>query len=281
MSNLPRSSGLEYSTNMATLFNSTGNNFGAGQIAFKSHQEQNFVVLNAKFTYNPENADYQAADVLEIYVPDLSIDRSAISGVFLRFRDVRDSYGYTWDNSGGTVLKSWVKDKNTLCIEKLTNFDEKGEITIYILTLYTMLARGAAPIKGTMTRLQTTSENNYLRWRNESFFVEFEHWIFLNMLYSSCTYAYRDSTWECSLDNLPSGITADLPFCGGGNQYNPSVDGMSEAHIENGVFTCATRTAGFDDTGHDPFIFAFLVRDDVPVQTEGNGNIDLPGGDDH
>lgn len=64
-------------------FNSTGNNFGAGQIAFKSHQEENFVVLNAKFTYNPESPEYQAADVLEIYVPDLSIDRSAISGVFL------------------------------------------------------------------------------------------------------------------------------------------------------------------------------------------------------
>ena len=48
---------------MAMNFTSTGNNFGAGQIAFKSHQEANFVVLNAKFTYNPENADYQAADV--------------------------------------------------------------------------------------------------------------------------------------------------------------------------------------------------------------------------
>jgi hypothetical protein len=36
---------------------------------------------------------------------------------------------------------------------------------------------------------------------------------------------------------------------------------MSEAHIENGVFSCASRTAGFEDTGHDPFIFAFLVRD--------------------
>ena len=59
MSNQLRSSGLEYSTNMATLFNSTGNNFGAGLIAFKSHQEENFVVLNAKFTYNPENASYQ------------------------------------------------------------------------------------------------------------------------------------------------------------------------------------------------------------------------------
>ena len=124
-----------------------------------------------------------------------------------------------------------------------------------------MLARGGNPIKGTQTRLQTTSENNYLRWGYDSFFVEFEHWVFLHMMYSGCTYAYRDSAWECSLDNLPSGITADVPFCGGGNQYNPSVDGMSEAHIENGVLTCQTRTAGFDDTGHDPFIFAFLVRD--------------------
>ncbi len=243
-------------------FNSTGNNFGAGSISFKSHQEENFVVLNAKFKYDPTNAAYQAADVLEIYVPDLSIDRSAIAGVFLRFSDVRDSYGYTWDNSGGTVLKSWVKDKNTLCIEKLTNFDEKGEITIYVLALYTMLARGGNPIKGTKVRLQTTSENNYLRWSSDTFFVEFEHWVFLHMMYSGCTYAYRDSAWECSLDNLPSGITADVPFCGGGNQYNPSVDGMSEARIENGVLTCQTRTAGFDDTGHEPFIFAFLVRDE-------------------
>ena len=253
---------------MAILFNSTGNNFGAGQIAFKSHQEENFVVLNAKFTYNPESPEYQAADVLEIYIPDLSIGRSAIAGVFMRFRDVHDSYGYTWDNSGGTVLKSWVKDKNTLAIEKLTNFDDKGEITIYILTLYTMLARGGNPIKGAQTRLQTTSENNYLRWGYDSFFVQFEHWVFLHMMYSSCTYAYRDQPWECSLDNLPSGITADLPFCGGGNQYNPSVDGMSEAHIENGIFTCQTRNAGFDDTAHDPFIFAFLVRDGAEEESQ-------------
>ena len=179
----------------------------------------------------------------------------------MRFRDVRDSYGYTWDNSGGTVLKSWVKDKNTLCIEKLTNFDEKGEITIYIQALYTMLARSGNSIKGTKTKLQTSQETQYLRWSSDTFFVEFEHWIFLHMQFGSCTYAYRDSPWECNLDNLPSGITADIPFCGGGNQYNPSVDGISEAHIENGVFTCPTRTAGFEDTAHDPFIFAFLVRD--------------------
>lgn len=100
------------------MFNSTGNNFGAGQISFKDYQAENYVVLNAKLTFDPTNADYQACDQLEIYVPDLTIDRSAVGGVFIRF--VED-YHYSLGNSvydGGTVLKSWIKDKNTIVIEK-------------------------------------------------------------------------------------------------------------------------------------------------------------------
>lgn len=48
------------------MFNSTGNNFGAGQISFKDYQAENYVVLNSKFTFDPTNADYQACDQLEI-----------------------------------------------------------------------------------------------------------------------------------------------------------------------------------------------------------------------
>ena len=67
------------------MFNSIGNNFGVGQITFKDYQAENYVVLNAKFTFAPMNTDYQACDQLEIYVPDLTIDRSAVGGVFIRF----------------------------------------------------------------------------------------------------------------------------------------------------------------------------------------------------
>ena len=35
------------------MFTSTGNNFGAGSIQFKDYQAENYVVLNAKFTYDP------------------------------------------------------------------------------------------------------------------------------------------------------------------------------------------------------------------------------------
>lgn len=101
------------------MFNSTGNNFGAGVIQFKDVQESNYIVLNAKFTCSPQSAEYQAAEVLEIYVPALSIARSTIAGVVARYKERGTSYGYPYIYDGGTVLKSWVKDANTLCIEKL------------------------------------------------------------------------------------------------------------------------------------------------------------------
>ena len=69
------------------MFYSTGNNFGAGAIRFKDVQEKDYVVLNAVFSYDTENADYLAADVLEISVPSLSIGRSTVSAVAVTFRD--------------------------------------------------------------------------------------------------------------------------------------------------------------------------------------------------
>ena len=235
------------------MFNSIGNNFGAGQISFKDYQAENYVVLNSKFSFDPTNADYQACDQLEIYVPDLTIDRSAVGGVFIRF--VED-YHYSWGDSvydGGTVLKSWIKDKNTIVIEKQPWFDENGP--------YPQLNQGSDTIKSTMQRLTMTTEGNYLRFGYETFMVEFEHWVFIHLMFSSCTYAYRDSLWEVLMEELPSDITADVPICGGGNQMHPNCDGMAEAHIENRVLSNQRRVMGFFDTAHDPFVYAFLVRD--------------------
>ena len=112
-----------------------------------------------------------------------------------------------------------------------------------------------------MQRLTMTTEGNYLRFGYETFMVEFEHWVFIHLFFSSCTYAYRDSLWEVTMEELPAGITADVPICGGGNQMHPNCDGMAEAHIENRVLSNQRRVMGFWDTGHDPFVYAFLVRD--------------------
>lgn len=235
--------------------------FGAGSIQFKDYQAENYVVLSAKFSYAPTNAAYQAADVLEIYVPDLSIGRSAVAGVILTFQDRYVYPSYTWNNDGGTAIKSWIKDKNTICLEKFTHFDDKGEITIYLQALYPMLNQGGSPIKGTRTRLNMTQETRYLYWDSDTFCVIFEHWVSLHMQLSSCSYAYEKQPREATMENFPTDVTADPPFLGGSNQFNPSVDGYSLAHVENGLFTCPERMNGFGSTGHEAFIFAFLVRD--------------------
>ena len=184
-----------------------------------------------------------------------------MGGVFIRF--VED-YHYSWGDSvydGGTVLKSWIKDKNTIVIEKQPWFDQNGPLIIYIVTLYPQLNQGGNTIKSTMQRLTMTTEGNYLRFDYETFMCEFEHWVFIHLKFSGVTYAYREALWEVTMEQLPADITADVPICGGGNQMHPNCDGVAEAHIENKVLTSQRRVMGFFDTAHDPFVYAFLVRD--------------------
>ena len=61
------------------MFNAIGNNFGAGEIRFKSYQQPTYAILNTRFFMDTTSPEYQAADVLEITVPKLSIDRSTDS----------------------------------------------------------------------------------------------------------------------------------------------------------------------------------------------------------
>lgn len=61
------------------MITATGNNFGAYTIQLKDYQSDKMVVLNGRFELNPESEEYQAAQQLEIYVPDLSIPKSTMT----------------------------------------------------------------------------------------------------------------------------------------------------------------------------------------------------------
>ena len=254
------------------MFNSTGNNFGAGVIQFKDVQESNYIVLNAKFTCNPQSAEYQAAEVLEISVPKLSIFRSTIAGVVARFKYSETAYGYTSIYDAGTVLKSWVKDANTICIEKLPIFDDRQELIIYIQTLYCMLGQGGNASKGKEKRITCVSEDNYLRLDTSyTICVVFPKWIFYHMMFGSCTWAYRDKDWEAFLDGLPDDVDADVPVISASNYRFPHLGAVTESRLEEGYFLLPAneRASGFENTGNYVFSFGYLVRDfdatpDVP-----------------
>ena len=254
------------------MFNSTGNNFGAGVIAFKDVQESNYIVLNAKFTCSPQSAEYQAAEVLEIKVPALSIARSTIAGVVARYKERGTSYGYPYIYDGGTVLKSWVKDANTLCIEKLSCFDDKQEIIIYIQTLYCMLGQGGNATKGKEKRITATSDDNALRFSTSyTFCVVFEKWIFYHMMFDGVSWAFRNLDWEAFFDTMPDDVTADVPVIASYNYGNDKLGGITESRLEGGYWMLPKdeRGDGFENTGNYVFSFGYLVRDfdatpDVP-----------------
>ena len=245
------------------MFNSISNNFGAGVIQFKDVQESNYIVLNAKFTCNPQSAAYQAAEVLEITVPALSIARSTEAGVIARYKDRGTSYGYPYVRDGGTVLKSWVKDANTLCIEKLPVFDDQTELIIYIQTLYCMLAQGGNSTKGKEKRITATSEDSALRFDTSyTFCVVFEKWIFYHMMFSSVTWAFRNLDWEAFFDTLPENVTADVPVISAYNYGNDKLGGITESRLEDGYWMLPKdeRGDGFENTGNYVFSFGYLIR---------------------
>ena len=256
------------------MFNSISNNFGAGTIQFKDVRESNYIILNATFTYRTDSPAYQAADVLEITVPDLNIDRSTIAGVVMRFIDRRTSYSTLIVSDGGTILKSWIKDKNTICIEKLTDFDDHEEMIIYIQTIYLQLNQGGNATKGIKKGLSPKQPETYLYWGSSNFCVVYPKWVFIHIDFSSSKYAYRDSDWRCTFEGLPVDVKGDIPIISATCNYTPKAGGVNISHVEDGVWTMAQadRNFGFENTGNYVFGMAYLIRDNE-VEPDAPGRL--------
>ena len=84
-----------------TTIAATGNNFGAGDIRFQAFIEENYLILNSEVSFDPSNDQYQAVSQLEILVPDLPIEKSAITGMLM--------FGTLNGEKNGTAIKAWIK----------------------------------------------------------------------------------------------------------------------------------------------------------------------------
>lgn len=173
------------------------------------------------YTLGDEHVPYPQA-WQKFPVHSLDFEDAAVDGSDLRLcfhSYFPETEHYTWGDSiydGGTVLKSWIKDKNTIVVEKQPWFDNNGPLILYFVTMYAQLNHGANTIKGTRQRLTMTFEDNYLRFTSDTFVVVFDHWVFMHLQFSGCTYAYRDSPWEGIMEQMPDDVTADVPVPGGG-----------------------------------------------------------------
>lgn len=248
------------------MFSSIRNNFGTGAIQFKDVQEENYIILNSVFSYDPEDAAYLSADVLEITVPTLSIGRSTITGVAVTYRERSVSYGSPNVYDGGTYAKSWIKDANTICIEKLSEMEGKGEITVYIQALYAQLARPTNTTKSVKKSLDVKSTDCPAFDSTDSFVIVKDRWIFFSLMFNRYAYAYDKLDWAAQFRSMPEDIVADIPIFSPTNYNHPNLGGFCKSHLEEGFWSLLAedRINGFSNSSDENFSFAFLVRDSEP-----------------
>ena len=237
---------------------STGNNFGAGTIKLQAYQADNYAVLNTRFVVDTSSEAYQAAEVLEIYVPTMRIDRSAYTPVFVAFHDRRGFYGSSLFYDSSTIVRSWIKNQNTICVEKQPAFDEFGTLYFYIATLYPQLNQGIITPKSTKISVVPSADAPYITVANDSFMVVTDHWVFLKAGFSCNQEPYANGTWCFGIQGLPNDVSMHLPLFGGSAQYHYDMTGFTQMQVKNGRFLSNARMT----QGTNPTLFAFLVRGD-------------------
>jgi len=237
------------------MITSIGNNFGADEITLKDFQSEKLVVLNGKFSFNNKSEAFKAASVLEFYVPALSIPRSGMSAGYIMFEADGKFYG--------TTVKTWVKNQNTVCIEKLDYWsDQTDEYTIYLVNMYVPKGQRGVFECGKETRLKltnTTSDNRYDYFHG--CYID-DNWCMIALTtgsYDTKSQPYDDIV---TLEGFPTDVDIELPFVGdninGVQKYGTD---MLEANIKNGVLTIKNIEFGWGGMPRDHFLYAICIRD--------------------
>lgn len=235
------------------MITATGNNFGAYTIQLKDYQSDKMVILNGRLELNPESEDYIAAKQLEIYVPDLSLPKSTMTAVF--------QHGKSWAKPMVTALKSWIKDKNTIVIEKpivLKSASAEPELDFFCA----YVPKGVRFTPEGMTPTPLTIENATLPNMNINYqhcFIT-DHWVFLAIQIRGTKTENEGDEFSFRLNGLPNDLSADVPFFF--NAYSYSEDGSYEVsvHITGDQLTCFGVTGTNWSQGGVMETRVFIVR---------------------
>ena len=233
---------------------STGNNFGTGAVELNTFQNEKLVVLNSKFTFNNKSEAYLSASVLELYVPELSIPKSGISGAYIMFS--------AEDKFFGTTVKTWIKNSKTVCIEKLDLWSEQtDEYTIYLLSLYVPKGqRGVFEVGAevNLTLNNTTSTNNYGYYK--TCFVE-DGWCLIGLMTGSYNTQSKPTDDIVELGGFPIDVDIELPFVADNvNSIQTYGVDMLQATIKDAVLTVKNIPFGWGGYPKDNFLYAACVR---------------------
>ena len=246
----------------------TGNNFGAGEIRFKDYQNESMVILQGKFVVDASTEAFKSVDVLEIYVPTLSIGKSTEVPAYMVGKEL-DYYGDFQPR--GTIVKTWLKGPNTICIEKINDWDIGNELTYYFALAYVSLAqRVEYKREGKVTlNLVDTSVPGQWELSTQGMCVVKDEWVFCCAPFEDL-YTNEDSVpFSFRLEGLPDDIELDIPMITNDLSWNSVGNDMPEFHIKGDLFSNAKGLPhGVNHQNGDQFFHFFAVRDNAQTTTE-------------
>lgn len=235
------------------MITATGNNFGAGTIQLKDYQSDKMIILNGRVPLDPSQADYEAASQLEIYVPDLRLPKSTTTAVFL--------HGLNWEKKYITAVRSWIKDKNTIVVEKPPIFRRASDGPVLDF-LCAYVPKGVRfDIQDmqltTLAIADSTSESAQIHYQ-QCFITD--NWVSLAIQLQGFKAENEGDPFSLRLTGLPNNIAADVPFFF--NSYTYSYPGSFEIpiSIQGDQLSCAGVTGIHHSGGYTIETKVFLIR---------------------
>lgn len=233
------------------MITATGNNFGAGEITFKASDKKQYLILNGRITVDKTAPQYASASVLEIYVPDLNLERSL------------ETYVYATRHVNGgsvmTVVKSWIKDRNTICVEKKDGLTDEDEYELMFCCMYVTKGKDSTfeAYPEVIIQIPGYSDQGYLAFRKV---VITDDYVYLCIRINHISTNPADAPIEIPVTGLPEGFTGDFPILKMEYMINYYGNKYSYVHIEDGTMTIQGFVSYYGTDTCQCLIYAYLVR---------------------
>lgn len=213
---------------MKTMLTVNATNFGLtpSDIQIKEYRSANLLVLDGEFTVDTTAEEYAGIRPMQLSVADLPFSKSRPGTALVTVLSEGVKYA--------TITKVWVKDKNTICIDKILPYKSAGS---YNVKLNTMLI--PERITGEVALHQRTDHTPSVTKGEaaglEIFTIQSDDWLILTLKATSLTFDTDSQTVEISVPDLAENVSSSFPvlyneglWVALGSKYYP-------ATLENGT----------------------------------------------
>lgn len=206
--------------------NATNFGLAPSDIQIKEYRSANLLVLDGEFIVDTSAEEYSGIRPMQLSVVNLPFSKSRPGTALVTVLSEGVKYA--------TITKVWVKDKNTICIDKILPYKSAGS---YKVKLNTMLI--PERITGEVALHQRTGHTPSVT-KGESagleiFTIQSDDWLILTLKATSLTFDTDSQTVEISLPDLPENVSSSFPvlyneglWVALGSKYYP-------ATLENGT----------------------------------------------